>query len=188
MVVALAVGWALFPESVVGAVTLLAVGFSWASSDVTEVPVAALVAALGMLAAHVAATSCSYGPARLPVDPGVARLWALRGAGVFGAAVLVWVLARAVAELPDSGSVWVVGLVVALSVLVVAAAAIQAANPREDGERHRHRQRHRLGGVPRTGPRVRRAGAARSGDDVRRDRRGRRRPSWGAAARGWSAR
>jgi len=133
MVVALAVGWALFPESVVGAVTLLAVGFSWASSDVTEVPVAALAAALGMLAAHLAATVVSYGPARLPVDPGVTRLWAQRGAAVFGAAVLVWALARTVAELPDSGSVWVLGLVVTLSVVVVAAAAIQAANPREDG-------------------------------------------------------
>jgi hypothetical protein len=132
IVVALAVGWALFPESVVGSVTLLAVGFSWASSDVTEVPVAALVASLGMLAAHVAAVVVSYGPARLPVDLRVARLWALRGGGAFGAAVLVWVLARTVADLPDSGSVWVLGLVVTLSVVVVAAAAIQAANPRED--------------------------------------------------------
>ena len=34
MVLALAVGWALVPESVVGAVTLLVVGFSWASGDV----------------------------------------------------------------------------------------------------------------------------------------------------------
>ena len=133
LVAALAVGWALAPESVVGPVTLLGVGFSWASSDVTDVPVAALVAALGMLAAHLASLVVSYGPARLPVDRGVTRLWALRGAGAFLAAVLVWVLARAVAELPESGSVWVLGLVVTLSVLVVAAVAIQAANPREDG-------------------------------------------------------
>ena len=133
LVVALAVGWALMPESVVGAVVLLVVGFSWASSETVDVPVGALVAALAMLAAHVAALVSSYGPPRLPVDRGAARLWALRGAAVFAAAVLVWLLARVVADLPDSGSVWVVGLVVALSVLVVAAAALQAANPREEG-------------------------------------------------------
>jgi hypothetical protein len=133
LVVALAVGWALVPESVVGAVALLVVGFSWASSDTVDVPVGALVAALGMLAAHLAALVSSYGPPRLPVDRGVARLWALRGAAVFAAAVLVWLLARVVADLPDSSSVWVVGLVVALSVLVVAAAALQATNLREDG-------------------------------------------------------
>ncbi len=133
LVVALAVGWALMPESVVGAVTLLVVGFSWASSDTVDVPLGALVAALGMLAAHVAALVSSYGPPRLPVDRAVALLWTLRGAGLFAAGVLVWLLARAVAELPDSGSIWVLGLVVALSVLVVATAALQAANPREEG-------------------------------------------------------
>jgi len=44
----------------------------------------------------------------------------------------VWVLSRLVAELPDSGSVWVFGLVVALSVIVVATAVLQAAIPREE--------------------------------------------------------
>jgi hypothetical protein len=132
MVLALAVGWALFPESVVGAVTLLVVGFSWASGDTVDVPVGALVAALGMIAAHLAAVVASYGPSRLPIDPGAARLWTLRGAALFGASVAVWVLARVVAELPDSGSVWVFGLVVALSVVVVATGVIQAANPREE--------------------------------------------------------
>lgn len=132
MVLALAAGWALFPESVVGAVTLLVVGFSWATGDSVDVPVGALVGALGMLAAHVAALVLSYGPSRLPIDPGAARLWTLRGAALFGAAVVVWLLALAVAELPDSGSVWVFGLVVALSVVVVATAVLQAANPREE--------------------------------------------------------
>jgi hypothetical protein len=36
-----------------------------------------------------------------------------------------------VQRLPDSGSVWVLGLVVALSVVVVAAAASQAAMPKD---------------------------------------------------------
>jgi hypothetical protein len=133
LVAALAIGWALMPESVVGAVALLVVGFSWASSDTVDVPVGALVAALAMLAAHLASLVSSYGPSRLPVNRGVVRLWALRGVALFSAAVLVWLLARGVSELPDSSSIWVLGLVVALSVLVVATAALQAANPREEG-------------------------------------------------------
>ena len=132
VVLVLGVGWTLLPESVIGAVTLLAVGFSWASSGTTDVSAWVLVAALGLLAAHLAALVASYGPPRLPVDPGATRLWALRGAGLFGGAVAVWLVARAVAELPDSPTVWVVGLVVALSVVVVAAGAIQAATPQGD--------------------------------------------------------
>ncbi len=132
VVLVLGVGWAVGPESVIGSVTLLVVGFSWASSETTAVPVGVLVAALGMLAAHLAALVVSYGPPRLPVDPGTARLWGLRGAAVFVVAILVWVLARAVGRLPESGSVWVVGLAVALSVVVVAAAAIQGATTTEE--------------------------------------------------------
>ena len=133
VVLVLGMGWTLLPESVIGAVMLLAVGFSWASGDTTDVSAWVLVAALGLLAAHLASLVASYGPPRLPVDPGVTRLWALRGAGVFGTAVAVWLVARAVADLPDSPTVWVLGLVVALSVVVVAAGAIQVATPQEDG-------------------------------------------------------
>jgi hypothetical protein len=132
IVLVLGVGWTLLPESVVGAVALLAVGFSWASSDTTEVSVWVLVAASGLLAAHLAALVASYGPPRLPVDPGVTRLWALRGAGLSGTAAAVWLVARAVADLPDSPTIWILGLVVALSVVVVAAGAIQVASPQED--------------------------------------------------------
>ena len=132
-VLILGLGWALAPESVVGAVTLLVVGFSWVSSEMTEVPSMALVAALAMLVAHLASLVASYGPPRLPVAPSVARLWAIRAAVVFAAAPLVWLLTTAVRELPGSGTVWVAGLVVALSVVLVAAVATQSAMP-EEGE------------------------------------------------------
>jgi hypothetical protein len=132
LVLVLAAGWAVLPESVIGSVALLVVGLSWASQETATVPAGALLAAFGMIAAHVASLVASYGPPRLPVDPRVVRLWALRGLAVFGAGVLVFVLARTVARLPASASVWVVGLVVALSVIVVAAAAIQASTPQED--------------------------------------------------------
>jgi hypothetical protein len=129
LVLALGTGWALAPESVVGVVTLLVVGMSWAADRVGDAPAGVLVAAFGMLAAHLAAVVLSYGPARLPVAPGVVRLWAWRGLGVFATAPVVWVLARVVRELPDSGTVWVLGLAVAVSVVVVALAATRAVAP-----------------------------------------------------------
>lgn len=134
MVLVLGGGWALLPESVLGAVTLLTVGFSWAAGHDGTVPAAALAAALAMLAAHLAALVVGYGPARLPVNPRVLRLWAVRGAGVFVGAPLVWVLARGVDELPGSGSAWLVGMVVSISVVGVAAVATQAALPQGDEE------------------------------------------------------
>jgi hypothetical protein len=122
----LAGAWALAPESVVGVVVLLVVGWSWAASGEGRVPALVLVAALGMLAAHLAALVLGYGPARLPVPVAVARLWALRGALVLLSAPVVWLMARGVGELPDSSTVWVLGLGVALSVVIVAVAALQA--------------------------------------------------------------
>ncbi|MEO6510392.1 MAG: hypothetical protein ABIO16_05325 [Nocardioides sp.] len=134
VVVVMGAGWALLPESILGAITLLVVGLAWASGQDEVVPAAAVVAALAMLAAHLAALVVGYGPPRLPVAPAVVRLWALRGACVFVAAPVVWLLGRTVRDLPGSGSAWVVGMVVAFSVTIVAAAATQSALPRGDDE------------------------------------------------------
>jgi hypothetical protein len=130
LVAALAAGWALAPESVIGAVALLVVGFSWATGLDGRLPAAALLAAAGMLAAHLAALVASYGPGALPASAPVVRLWVRRGVLVFLVAPAVWALGRGVEELPVSGTVWVVGLVVSLSVTLVAAAVTQATTPR----------------------------------------------------------
>ncbi len=129
----LSAGWALGPESVIGVVALLFVGWSWAAADPAGVPAAVLLAALGMVAAHLAALVVGYGPPRLPVPPSVVRLWARRGAIVLLPALPVWLVARLAGQLPDSRTVWVLGLAVAVSVVVVAVAALQALMAREDG-------------------------------------------------------
>ncbi|MBF4766362.1 hypothetical protein ISU10_01115 [Nocardioides agariphilus] len=128
----LAAGWALFPESVVGAGVLLLVGWAWAASDPVGLPAAAIVAAAAMLAAHLAALILGYGPPRLPVAAGAVRLWAVRGLLLLVPAVLVWLVARGVEELPDSHTAWVLGLAVAVSVTVVAVAVIQALMPQAE--------------------------------------------------------
>jgi hypothetical protein len=131
LTLALAGGWALVPESVVGGVVLLVVAFSWVNGLEHRLPLGALVAAAALLVAHLAALLASYGPARLPVSPSVVRVWVRRGVLLFLSAPAVWLLARGVGRLPDSGSVWVLGLVVALSVVVVTAAPSQAALPKD---------------------------------------------------------
>ncbi len=130
---AVAAGWAVAPESVVGGVTLLLVGFSWVSGPSADIPAGAMLAAVAMLAAHVAALVAAYGPHTLPVSAPVVRLWLWRGLGLALAAPLVWLVALAARDLPGSGTVWLLGLAVALSVTVVAAAATQSATPQEDG-------------------------------------------------------
>jgi hypothetical protein len=129
---ALAVGWAVAPESVVGAVTLLLVAFSWVAGAPGDLPAGAIVAGVAMLAAHVAALVASYGPDALPVSAPVVRLWLWRGLGVVMVVPLVWLVALAVREVPGSGTVWLLGLAVALSVTVVAAAVTQVATPPEE--------------------------------------------------------
>jgi hypothetical protein len=133
-VLVLAVAWALIPESVIGVVALVVVGLSWSAGPDGSLPAGALVAALGILVAHLAALVVSYGPAALPVAPGVVLLWAVRGLALYSTALVVWVLARGVRELPESSTVWVLGVAVAASVVVVAAVATQAVMPQGDEE------------------------------------------------------
>jgi hypothetical protein len=128
----LSAGWAVAPESVVGGVTLLLVAFSWVAGANGDLPSGAVLAAVAMLAAHLAALVASYGPDALPVSPSVVRLWVWRGLGVALVAPLVWLAALAVREVPGSGTVWLLGLVVALSVTIVAAAVTQTTTPTEE--------------------------------------------------------
>jgi hypothetical protein len=133
VMLALCVGWALAPESVAGVAVLVLVGWSWAGAT-GEPSAAVLAAAAAMLVAHLAALVLSYGPDRLPVQWTVVRVWAVRGAMVFPTAVVAWLLARGVRELPDSDNVWVVGIVVALTVVVVATVTLQSLMPRAGDE------------------------------------------------------
>jgi hypothetical protein len=128
----LSAGWAIAPESVVGGVALVLVAFSWVAGTDGDLPGGAVLAAVAMLAAHLAALVASYGPDALPVSANVVRLWLWRGLGVAPVAPLVWLAALAVREVPGSGTVWLLGLAVALSVTVVAAAATQVATPAEE--------------------------------------------------------
>jgi hypothetical protein len=123
LVVAMAVGWAYFAESMLGTLCLALVLAWWGSAGLTDLPAEALVAALGLLVAHLAAVVVSYGPPEMAVDGAVALLWLARGAAVFVAAPMVWLLAELLEGRPEPPGVWIA----AMTALVVAAGIAAAA-------------------------------------------------------------
>jgi hypothetical protein len=128
LLVALSVGFAAMPESMMGTACLgLVVGW-WALAVPDEIPVTAILAAGLLLAAHVASLLLSYGPTALPIGGRLVRLWLRRAAVVGVAAPLVWAVAVLVEGQPEPPGIWVAGLGCAIVVCVVAAVAV---SPRE---------------------------------------------------------
>ncbi|MFL6001659.1 MAG: hypothetical protein ACJ72P_02520 [Nocardioides sp.] len=130
LVAGLAVAFALLPEAPMGTVATGLVlawwGFAFRGGPYPE----ALLAAAGLLTAHVAAVVAGYGPRDLPPDPATVRLWAVRGAVVFLAAPTVFVVAALLAGQPEPGGIWVAGLAAAL-VTTVAAGFVLADSSQE---------------------------------------------------------
>ena len=110
-------------ESVVGGFALALVAFSWWPGG-RDLPSRAVLAAVAMLAAHLAALVASYGRTRYRCR----RTSSACGCGA--ASVSRWSPScgwrRWPWEVPGSGTVWLLGLAVALSVTVVAAAATRS--------------------------------------------------------------
>ena len=124
LVVVLAVGWVFMPESVLGTLCLAMVLIWWAvTADVRGLPAEALVAALGLLVAHVAAIVTAYGPPEMALDTPTLRLWLTRGAAVFVAAPVVWMLAVLLRDQPEPPGVWIAAMVAVVVAAVLAAVA-----------------------------------------------------------------
>jgi phosphatidylglycerophosphate synthase len=95
----------------------------WGISVDGGVPLAAVLAAGGLLTAHVAALVASYGPGDLPVDGDVARTWLGRALLVFLIAPVVWLLATVLRDQPEPPGIWLAGLVAAIAAALVASVA-----------------------------------------------------------------
>jgi hypothetical protein len=126
LVLVLSVGFAAMPDSPFGTVATLVVVAWWGLAFRDGPHPQAVLAAAGLLVAHVAAVLASYGPAELPVDRGLVRLWALRGLAVLASAPAVWVLAVALQGQPEPPGIWVAGLVAACAATLVATVAFAA--------------------------------------------------------------
>lgn len=130
LVVALALGWALLPESVLGTMALALVLIWWVASDVTELPFEAVVAALALVVSHIASVVACYGPPELGIEGPTIRLWLTRTAAVFVAAPVVWLLALLLEDRPEPRGVWVAAMVAIVIAAVIATVAY--GSPEED--------------------------------------------------------
>jgi hypothetical protein len=124
LVLALSVGFAAMPESVLGTACLGSVVGWWAVAAHDDVPPAAILAAILLLAAHVASVLLSYGPPELPLGARLLRRWLRRFALLAISAPLVWAVAVVVDGQPEPPGIWLAGLGCAIVVCVVAAVAV----------------------------------------------------------------
>lgn len=119
-------GHAFLPESGLGTAAMLLVLGWWGLGPVADagLPWSSVVAAVGLLAAHIAAVIVGYGPGDLPVDRALLWTWLGRAAVVSIAAPAVWLIAVGVEDQPEPTGIWVAGLVAATVAVVVASAAL----------------------------------------------------------------
>jgi hypothetical protein len=123
LVVVASLGFAYLPEQYIGSAALLLV-VGWWTIDVRQaMPVAVVVSAGALLAAHVAATLAAYGPRQLTPDRRIVLRWVRRGVLVWLVAPLLWLAVDAQRGHTTPAAYWVAGLAVAL-VLAVTAASV----------------------------------------------------------------
>lgn len=124
----LAVAYSLLPEAPMGTVATGLVLAWWGFAFRDGPHPQALLAAAGLLAAHVGAVLAAYGPRELPLDPRTVRRWVVRGALVFLAAPAVYAVARLLRGQPEPVGIWVAGLTAALVTTVVAGLVLTGAS------------------------------------------------------------
>jgi hypothetical protein len=126
---ALSVAFAAMPDSPFGSAVMLLVLAWWGVSLRDGLHPEAILAAAGLLVAHVAALVASYGPGDLPLDGAVVRTWLRRGLLVLVTAPLAWALAAGLRDQPEPPGIWLAGLVAATVSALVASAAFAIRGP-----------------------------------------------------------
>jgi hypothetical protein len=126
LVLVLSVAFAAMPDSPFGTAALLVVVAWWGLAFRDGPHPQAVLAAAALLVAHVAAVLASYGPGQMPLDPGLARLWARRGLVVLAISPAVWAVAVVLRGQPEPAGIWVAGLAAAFTAMLVASLAFGA--------------------------------------------------------------
>jgi hypothetical protein len=124
VVLALAGASAWVPDSPFGVAPFLVVLGWWAAALGDASSAWVVVAAAGLVVAHVAGAVASYGPATMPVDAATARLWAGRGLLVLLTAPVAWAVTRLLRDQPEQPGIWVLGVAVACAATVAATVAL----------------------------------------------------------------
>lgn len=119
LVAGLGVAYASLPEQSFGTVAIGVVLAWWGIGLRDGLHPAALLAAAGLLVAHLAGLLVAYGPDRMAVDRATVVLWARRGVTVFLLAPVLYLVAVGVRDQPEPPGLWVAGLGAALALVVV---------------------------------------------------------------------
>ena len=106
VVLVLALGAALEPDSHIGLVVLAVLGWFWLARVPDPTNLWALVAGWAVLAFHAAAALTATAPAGATRSGTVLGRWLWRVLAAGGATTLVWLLARAAAGLRPAGQAW----------------------------------------------------------------------------------
>ena len=122
---------AIRPESIAGVGMLAGAAYVWALAPETLSPLV-LVAAAGMILAHLSALVAAQGPARMGVDPTQVLRWAARGLLLWLTAAVVWGLSVLVVDLPQRRLAYALGLTV-LSVIALAATRLVGSRAERAG-------------------------------------------------------
>ncbi len=122
---------AVRPESIAGVGMLAGAAYVWALAPESLSPLV-LVAAAGMILAHVSALVAAQGPARMGLDGVQVRRWAARGLLLWFAAAVVWGLSVVVVDLPQRRLAYALGLTV-LAVIALAATRLVGSRAERAG-------------------------------------------------------
>lgn len=125
-----AAGWQ--PDGPFPTVAGLAVLAWWGFTVSDDIPVSVLAAAVALVAGHLAALLAGYGPATMPLDPALLRLWLRRGALVLLTVLVAWLAARLLDGERAPADVWLLGAGAALAALVVGTVALAVRGAAED--------------------------------------------------------
>lgn len=123
VVVLFSVGFAIAPDSGFGLLALVSVIGWWSVVD-DGLHATVLVAAVLLLAAHVAGLLCSYGPPGVALDADLGSLWIARATAVVLGAPVVWVVARSLRDNGPDAALWQAGLLVSVLAVVAVAATL----------------------------------------------------------------
>ena len=118
VVIGFAVLTAVRPESLAGVALLTGGAYFWALSPESLSPLV-LLAAAGMVLAHVSALVAAQGPARMRPDGVQVRRWAARALMLWLAAAVVWGLSVFLADLPERRLAYALGLTLLTIMAVV---------------------------------------------------------------------
>lgn len=120
ILIGLAALTACWPDSSAGTLLLVGSAYVWAGTPESLSPWV-LVAAAGLVFAHLAAQVAALGPPSLKVDNTQVSRWAVRAALVWVAAAATWVMVIWMREVPVGRTAYALGLLL-LTVVAVAAA------------------------------------------------------------------